>query len=77
MAGILGTARPCFDVIGPVVSVAALMEETGVPDNVHIPDSVYQVIFDQGFVIKAHNDIPNGDKTLHTYLVSGYTQAVS
>ena len=77
MAGVLGTARPCFDVIGPVVSVAALMEETGVPDNVHIPDSVYQVIFDQGFVIKAHNDIPNGDKTLHTYLVSGYTQAVS
>ena len=77
MAGILGTARPCFDVIGPVVSVAALMEETGVPDNVHIPDSVYQVIFDQGFVIKAHNDIPNGDKILHTYLVSGYTQAVS
>lgn len=77
IAGVVGGSQSCFDVVGPVVNIAKLMAETGVSDNIHVPDSVYQTIFDQGFVIKVHGDIMKDDRILHTYLVSGYTQPVS
>ncbi|EAY15140.1 Adenylate and Guanylate cyclase catalytic domain containing protein [Trichomonas vaginalis G3] len=73
IAGVLGIEKPTFDILGSAISVAASMEHNGVPMNVHIPQHMYDLVYDQEFVFKERGDIQIKDKMIHTYLVSGYT----
>jgi len=70
-AGVLGTTMPSFDVIGQVMSVAHVMEQTGVANQVHVSDSVYQLIYYQGFIIKEGPDVETHGKVFSTCLISG------
>ncbi|EAY02023.1 Adenylate and Guanylate cyclase catalytic domain containing protein [Trichomonas vaginalis G3] len=73
IAGVLGIEKPTFDILGSAISVAASMEHNGVPMNVHIPQHMYDLVYDQEFVFKERGEINIKEKMIKTYLVSGYT----
>lgn len=73
IAGVLGIEKPTFDILGSAISVAAAMEHHGVPMNVHIPQHMYDLVYDQEFVFKERGEVNIKDKMIKTYLVSGYT----
>ena len=71
-AGVLGVEKPTFDILGPAISVAAMMEHHGVPMNVHIPQHMYELVYDQPFQFKERGDVEIKGKMIHTYLVTGF-----
>jgi class 3 adenylate cyclase len=74
IAGILGIDKPTFDIFGPAICFAAMMEHHGVPMNVHIPQSTYDLIRFGTFIIKERGDVEVKSKVCHTYIVSGRRQ---
>ena len=71
-AGVLGVEKPTFDILGPAISVAAMMEHHGVPMCVHIPQYMYELVYDQPFHFKERGDVEIKGKMIHTYLVTGF-----
>ncbi|KAH0795445.1 Adenylate and Guanylate cyclase catalytic domain containing protein [Histomonas meleagridis] len=71
-AGVLGIQKPTFDILGPAINLAAMMEHNGVPMHVQIPQHVYDLVFDKGFVIKERGEVDVKGTTYHTYVVCGY-----
>ena len=74
VAGVLGIEKPTFDILGPDICLAAMMEHHGVPMHVHIPQHCYDLIFGSYFKIKERGDVEVKGKIYHTYIVSGYDQ---
>lgn len=72
VAGVLGIEKPTFDILGPDICLAAMMEHHGVPNNVHIPQHCYDLVFGNMFRIKERGDVEVKGKIYHTYVVSGY-----
>ena len=72
VAGVLGIDKPTFDILGPDICLAAMMEHHGVPMHVHIPQHCYELIYASGFRIKERGDVEVKGKIYHTYVVSGY-----
>ncbi|OHS99617.1 Adenylate and Guanylate cyclase catalytic domain containing protein [Tritrichomonas foetus] len=74
VAGVLGIEKPTFDILGPDICLAAMMEHHGVPMHVHIPQHCYELVFGSYFRIKERGDVEVKGKIYHTYIVSGYDQ---
>jgi len=71
VAGVIGTKKPTFEILGPSISMAQQMEHHGVPMNVHISRSVYELVFGGVFTIKERGETLIKDKKILTYLVTG------
>jgi class 3 adenylate cyclase len=71
VAGVLGGAKPTFEILGPAINLAQQMEHHGVPMNVHVSRSVYELIYGDAFEVreKGQTEIKGGPVV--TYLVSG------
>jgi class 3 adenylate cyclase len=74
VAGVLGIEKPTFDILGPPICLAAMMEHHGVPMKVHIPQHCYELVYGPFFRISERGDVKVKEKVYHTYVVSGYGQ---
>ncbi|OHT13816.1 Adenylate and Guanylate cyclase catalytic domain containing protein [Tritrichomonas foetus] len=70
VAGVLGTEKPTFEILGPTINMAQQMEHHGVPMKVHISRSVYELIYGGNFVIKERGQIEIKSGKVITYLVT-------
>ena len=70
VAGVLGVGKPTFEILGPAINMAQQMEHHGVPMQVHISRSVYELIYGGKFKIKERGNIEVKNGTVRTYLVS-------
>jgi class 3 adenylate cyclase len=71
IAGVLGTDRPVFDIIGDPINVAARLQTTDVPGKVQIPQSTFELIQGGHFKIEQRGEtFLKGKGHTMTYLVS-------
>ncbi|KAK8880566.1 hypothetical protein M9Y10_003246 [Tritrichomonas musculus] len=70
VAGVLGIGKPTFEIIGPAINMAQQMEHHGVPMQVHVSRSVYELIYGDTFVIKERGVVEVKGGSVVTYLVS-------
>jgi len=70
VAGVLGTSKPTFEILGPAINMAQQMEHSGVPMNVHISRSVYELIYGGSYKIKERGQIAIKNGQVFTYLVT-------
>jgi class 3 adenylate cyclase len=72
IAGVLGggAAKPTFEILGPSINMAQQMEHHGVPMQVHVSRSVYELIYGDNFVVKERGTIVVKGASVVTYLVS-------
>ncbi|EAY20237.1 Adenylate and Guanylate cyclase catalytic domain containing protein [Trichomonas vaginalis G3] len=69
IAGVIGTEKPTFEILGPAINIAHEMESKGVPMKVHISRPVYELIYGQNFVIKERGEIEIKGEKMFTYIV--------
>lgn len=69
VAGVLGTEKPTFEILGPAINMAQQMEHNGVPMKVHISRPVYELIYGGSFHIKERGQIEIKNGSVLTYLV--------
>ncbi|EAX95600.1 Adenylate and Guanylate cyclase catalytic domain containing protein [Trichomonas vaginalis G3] len=69
IAGVIGTEKPTFEILGPAINIAHEMESKGVPMKVHISRPVYELIYGQHFSIKERGEIDIKGGKMFTYLV--------
>jgi PAS domain S-box-containing protein len=71
LAGVLGTDKPVFDIIGDPINVAARLQTTDVPGKVQISQATYELILHVDFKIEQRGEtfLKGKGKTM-TYLVS-------
>ena len=69
VAGVLGTEKPTFEILGPAINIAQQMEHFGVPMQVHISRTVYELIYGSSFNIKERGEIDVKNGKMFTYLV--------
>jgi PAS domain S-box-containing protein len=69
VAGVLGTAKPTFEILGPAINMAQQMEHHGVPMKVHVTRQVYECTYGS-FVVreKGETAVKNGPPIV-TYLI--------
>jgi class 3 adenylate cyclase len=72
VAGVLGIDKPTFDILGPAICFAAMMEHHGVPMNVHIPQHCFDLLYGSKFIINERGDVEVKGKIYRTYVVTGY-----
>jgi PAS domain S-box-containing protein len=70
VGGVLGSGKPTFEIIGPVINVAQQMEHHGVPMQVHISRSTYELIYGGNFKVKERGQIEIKQGNVVTYLVN-------
>lgn len=71
LAGVLGTDKPVFDIIGDPINVAARLQTTDVPGKVQIPKSTYDLVCDGDFIIEERGEVfLKGKGKTMSYLVS-------
>ncbi|EAY20872.1 Adenylate and Guanylate cyclase catalytic domain containing protein [Trichomonas vaginalis G3] len=72
IAGVLGTDKPLFDIIGDTINVAARLQSTDIPGNVQISKGTYEIVAGEGkFHIEERGEIYlKGKGNQMTYLVS-------
>jgi len=69
VGGVLGIGKPTFEILGPAINLAQQMEHHGVPMNIHISRSVYELIYGNTFKIKERGNVEIKGGTVFTYLV--------
>ncbi|OHT13831.1 Adenylate and Guanylate cyclase catalytic domain containing protein [Tritrichomonas foetus] len=69
VAGVLGTEKPTFEILGPTINMAQQMEHHGVPMKVHISRAVYELIYGGNFKIQERGEVEIKNGTTVTYLV--------
>jgi class 3 adenylate cyclase len=57
IAGVLGTDKPVFDIIGDPINIAARLQSTCLPGRVQISEATYMLIKDRGFIIEPRGEI--------------------
>ncbi|OHT16385.1 adenylate cyclase [Tritrichomonas foetus] len=57
LAGVLGTDKPVFDIIGDPINVAARLQTTDVPGKIQIPQSTYDLAHEGEFQIEARGEV--------------------
>ncbi|OHT00099.1 Adenylate and Guanylate cyclase catalytic domain containing protein [Tritrichomonas foetus] len=57
IAGVLGTDKPLFDIIGDPINVAARLQSTCIPGTVQISQTCYDAIHDMNFNIEQRGEI--------------------
>ncbi|OHS97131.1 Adenylate and Guanylate cyclase catalytic domain containing protein [Tritrichomonas foetus] len=70
VAGVLGIGKPTFEILGPAINMAQQMEHHGVPMQVHVSRSVYELIYGDAFIIKERGSVEVKGGEVITYLVS-------
>jgi PAS domain S-box-containing protein len=71
IAGVLGTDKPLFDIIGDPINVAARLQSTDIPGMVQISHATYEKVVTGPYVIKPRGEIElKGKGKQMTYLVS-------
>ena len=69
VAGVLGTAKPTFEILGPAINMAQQMEHHGVPMKVHVSRAVYELIYGGTFKVKERGEIQLKNGPAVTYLI--------
>ena len=69
VAGVLGTEKPTFEILGPAINMAQQMEHHGVPMKVHVSRAVYELIYGGNFEVKERGEIEIKNGTVVTYLI--------
>ncbi|OHT13730.1 Adenylate and Guanylate cyclase catalytic domain containing protein [Tritrichomonas foetus] len=69
VAGVLGTAKPTFEILGPAINMAQQMEHHGVPMKVHVSRAVYELIYGGSFQVKERGEIQLKNGPAVTYLI--------
>ena len=69
VAGVLGTEKPTFEILGPAINMAQQMEHHGVPMKVHVSRAVYELIYGGPFEIKERGEIEIKNGPVVTYLI--------
>lgn len=69
VAGVLGTAKPTFEILGPAINMAQQMEHHGVPMKVHVSRAVYELIYGGSFVVKERGEVEIKNGSVVTYLI--------
>jgi PAS domain-containing protein len=68
--GVMSLKRPAFQIIGPVLGVAAQLAEEGLAGEVYLSRATYELIFASGFRIRERGELVlRGGGTTMTYLV--------
>jgi len=69
VAGVLGSGKPTFEILGPAINLAQQMEHHGIPMKVHISRHVYELIYGGPFNIKEKGETEVKNGTIMTYIV--------
>ena len=69
VAGVLGTAKPTFEILGPAINMAQQMEHHGVPMKVHVSRAVYELIYGGTFKVKERGEVQLKNGPAVTYLI--------
>ncbi|EAY04508.1 Adenylate and Guanylate cyclase catalytic domain containing protein [Trichomonas vaginalis G3] len=69
VAGVLGTDKPTFEILGPAINMAQQMEHHGVPMKVHVSRAVYELIYGGPFDIKERGEVEIKNGPVVTYLI--------
>ncbi len=69
VAGVLGTSKPTFEIIGPTINLAQQMEHHGVPMKVHISRAVYELMYGGSFSVKERGEVELKNGPTVTYIV--------
>jgi len=69
VAGVLGVSKPTFEILGPTINTSQQMEHTGVPMQIHISRSVYELIYGGNYKIKERGQTAIKGGSVLTYLV--------
>jgi class 3 adenylate cyclase len=81
IAGVLGTDKPVFDIIGDPINIAARLQSTDVPGKVQISEDTYALVKDHGFSIEPRGEVfLKGKGNRPAFLVSptmGFFSAIS
>lgn len=71
LAGVLGTDKPVFDIIGDPINVASRLQSTDIPGHIQIPQSTYDLISGLDFGIEKRGEVfLKGKGQTMAYLVS-------
>ncbi|KAK8833926.1 hypothetical protein M9Y10_005815 [Tritrichomonas musculus] len=71
LAGVLGTDKPVFDIIGDPINVAARLQTTDIPGKIQIPQSTYDLVHDGPYTIEERGEVfLKGKGKTMSYLVS-------
>jgi len=57
IAGVLGTDKPVFDIIGDPINVASRLQSTDIPGRIQISQMVYDLISSQNFEIEQRGEV--------------------
>jgi class 3 adenylate cyclase len=57
IAGVLGTDKPIFDIIGDTINVAACLQSTDVPGNIQISKKTYELVSGMDFNIEYRGEV--------------------
>lgn len=57
LAGVLGSDKPVFDIIGDPINVAARLQTTDLPGRIQIPQSTYDLIANMGFLVEQRGEV--------------------
>jgi len=71
IAGVLGTDRPVFDIIGDPINVASRLQSTDIPGKIQISQSTYEHIKESSLQIEPRGEVfLKGKGQVMTYFVS-------
>ena len=70
IAGVIGTDKPSFEVLGLALSLAQEMETSGVPMAVNITRTVYELIYGDTFTVRERGMIDLKGGSVQAYLVT-------
>ncbi|OHT15047.1 Adenylate and Guanylate cyclase catalytic domain containing protein [Tritrichomonas foetus] len=70
VAGVLGTEKPTFEILGPAINMAQQMEHHGIPMKVHVSRSVYELIYGSNFNVKEKGETLTKNGPVITYIIS-------
>jgi class 3 adenylate cyclase len=57
IAGVLGSDRPVFDIIGDAINIAARLQSTDIPGQIQISQETYDLVNSLDFVIEARGEV--------------------
>ena len=70
IAGVLGTNKPVFDIIGDPINVAARLQTTDIPGQIQIPQSTYDLLAKGEYNVEQRGEVfLKGKGQVMTYLI--------
>jgi len=68
LAGVLGSEKPVFDIIGDPINIASRLQSTSLPGRIQVSQSTYDLISDMSFEIEKRGEVflkGKGDTTAY------------